>query len=184
MRTNGSRGSNWSQKATSTYLKLNGYQIKEVNGSQVIVDSNDRIVCKYHEMPSLSYMQRFNHLSEQQNSTSATLHDINAFILQAKYRNFANLIVQRIPHKGEDAVCKFIENGVAPLFVHKTDDYPEKTQIEHFLSLPPARREQILEKLILANRASHQPTSETMKKLLEDAWWGDNIAELMDFLGF
>lgn len=179
------RKSNWVRRVTHEYLQLHGYKIMENVGSQVIVNTKEQIIYCYNNIPSPLYMQKFNHLShlsKQQDSECRIFHDIEAFKLQNRYRDAANLTVQRKPFTFKDVVCKIVKGGVETKIVHDADNYPDNGQIEVFLNLPPAKREQILEKLMGA--IGDKPTSATMQVLLEEIWWDEHISGCMDFLGF
>ena len=183
MKTNRNRVSSNYRKLRTYYLRFNGYSVvkDKDESSLIVVDRDGKKICDYHSLPGESYLRAFYSETSTFNERDITPQILENAHNEAKtaevrdrYHNFCGLKI--IYFRG--CFCVFH----CGQYMHTDKDYPTDDQLEAFLRMSRSRQAQILEKI--KNALGDQPTSETMKELLEEAWWDDNIAELMNFLGF
>ena len=181
MKTKGNRVSSNYRKLRTYYLRINGYSVIKDESSQIVVDRNGNKICDYHSLPVESYLRAFYSETSKFNEG-----DITPQILENAHNEAKTAEVRDRYHKFFGLEIMYLRSRFCVFhcgeYLHTDKDYPTDDQLEAFLRMSRSRQAQILEKI--KNALGDEPTSETMKVLLEEAWWDDNISRCMKFLDF
>jgi len=167
MRTNGNRGTTESRAYHKAYLQIHGWEVVNLNSSQIVVDSFGNKVCDYTSLPVEPYMRAF-----YWEVSKFKKEDITPEVLENAH-NKAKTEELRRRYRDDNHLQKVYSSDRRKFLVyhyekylHTEDDYPSNEQLEVLQRMSSSKRAKIIEGI--ENASGLESTSETMEVLLEE----------------